>query len=188
VPYLREEAIVEMGRRALSLAALVVGVTVITGGDALAQQKYQVTQSPASTSQYLQQHVISVEDAPQHQIRVYEIRFEYPKNDFSIAGVLVKETFVRGISDYVGFSGPFTTYVEYRLQDGSKVFGRGTGTSMMTKDATGNHVVKFSAVENLVGGTGRFKGIRGQLHSIGQREVVAKTVTQQLTGEYWIEE
>ena len=177
-----------MKTRALTIAAFVVGTTFLATSDALAQQKYRVIQSPASTSQYLQQHVISVDDAPQHQIRIYEIRFEYPKNDFSIAGVPVRETFVRGISDYVGFSGPFTTYVEYRLQDGSKVFGRGTGTSMMTKDASGNDVVKFSAVENLVGGTGRFKGIRGQLHSIGQREVVAKTVTQQLTGEYWIEE
>lgn len=177
-----------MERIALSLAGFLIGTAFLASGDALAQQKYQVTQSPASTSQYLQQHVISVEDAPQHQIRVYEIRFEYPKNDFSIAGVLVKETFVRGISDYVGFSGPFTTYVEYRLQDGSKVFGRGACTSMMTKDAAGNDVVKFSAVENFIGGTGQFKGIRGQLHSIGQREVVAKTVTQELRGEYWIEE
>jgi hypothetical protein len=178
----------QMRRIALCLSAFLAAVACVVSGDALAQQKYRVTQSPASTSQYLQQHVIAVEDAPQHQIRVYEIRFEYPKNDFSIAGVLVKETIVRGISDYVGFSGPFTTYVVYTLEDGNKVFGRGAGTSMMTKDANGNDVVKFSAVENFVGGTGRFKGIRGQLHSIGQREVVAKTVTQQLSGEYWIEE
>jgi len=106
---------VGMRTRTLATAAFVVGLNFLTGGDALAQKKYQVTQSPASTSQYLQQHAISVEDAPHHQILVYEIRFAYPKNEFSIAGVLVKETLVRGISDYIGFSGPFTTYVEYRL-------------------------------------------------------------------------
>jgi hypothetical protein len=59
---------------------------------------------------------------------------------------------------------------------------------MLTTDADGKAVVKFSAVENYVGGTGRFKGIRGQVHNIGQREVVAKTITQQTSGEYWIEE
>ena len=179
-----------MGMRGitLSLAALFVAAASVASGEVLAQQKYRITQPPASTSQYLQQHAISVEDAPQHQVRIYEIRFEYPKKDFSIAGVLVKETIVRGISDYVGFSGPFTTYVVYTLEDGNKVFGRGAGTSMMEKDANGNDVVKFSAVENFTGGTGRFKGIRGQLHSIGQREVIAKTVTQDLSGEYWIDE
>ena len=178
----------EKRRINLTLGIFFVASIGAASGEVLAQQKYRITQPPASTSQYLQQHAISVEDFPQHQIRVYEIRFEYPKKDFSIAGVLVKETIVRGISDYVRFSGPFTTYVVYTLEDGNKVFGRGAGTSMMAKDANGNDVVKFSSVENFTGGTGRFKGIRGQLHSIGQREVVAKTVTQDLSGEYWIEE
>ena len=178
----------KIGRSALVLAATFGVSMFIAGGDAAAQQKYRVTQAPASTSQYVQQHALAVNDAPDHQIRVYEIHFEYPKNDFSFAGVLVKEAYVRGMSDYIGLSGPFTVYSVYTLEDGNKVYSRSTGTSMLTTDTDGKAVVKFSAVENYVGGTGRFKGIRGQVHNIGQREVVAKTITQQTSGEYWIEE
>ena len=55
-------------------------------------------------------------------MRVYEIRNTYPEKDFAFSGVLVKESLVRGMSDYVNFSGPFTTYTVYTLEDGNKVF------------------------------------------------------------------
>ena len=58
----------------------------------------------------------------------------------------------------------------------------------MTTGADGNQVVKFSGAENFVGGTGRFKGIRGQLLISGERATVAKSLTVQSSGEYWIEE
>jgi hypothetical protein len=176
-------------RRTTAYVAIPFGILVgLMSAQAWSQQKYQIARSPSSSAQYVQQHAIDVDDAPGHQIRVYEIRYEYPKKDFAFAGVQVLQTLTRGISDYVGLSGPFTTYTVYTLEDGNKVFSRGTGTSMLTAGASGNSVVKFSAVENYLGGTGCFKGIRGQVLISGERDVVAKSLTQQSNGEYWIEE
>jgi len=99
------------------------------------------------------------------------------------------------MSDYVNFSGPFTTYAVYittyavyTLEDGSKVFSRGSGTSQSSTKADGTQVVKFSFVENFLGGTGKFKGMHGQVTGSGERAPVAKTLTSQSSGEYWIEE
>jgi hypothetical protein len=92
------------------------------------------------------------------------------------------------MSDYVNFSGPFTVYTSYSLEDGNKVFSRSAGTSNLVTGGDGKQVVRYVAVENFVGGTGRFKGIRGQVINSGERAIVAKTLTQQSSGEYWIEE
>jgi hypothetical protein len=173
----------------------VTGVSVFLAAAALsaangawAQKKYTISRAPSSSGQYLQQHAIDVDDAPGHQVRVYEIRNTYPEKDFAFAGVRVKESLVRGMSDYVHYSGPFTNYTVYTLDDGSKVFSRGTGTSQGVPNPDGSLVVKFSFVENFIGGTGKFKGMRGQLTGTGERAPVAKTLTVQSQGEYWIEE
>lgn len=177
---------------AIRLTALVVTLVAANAlfaiSDAWAQKKYTISRAPSSTSQYLQQHAIDVDDIPGHQVRVYEIRYDFPEKDLAFAGVKVKESLTRGMSDYINFSGPFTTYSVYTLEDGNKVFSRSTGTSQSTTNADGSRVVKFSFVENFVGGTGKFKGIRGQVLGSGERAPVAKSLSQQSSGEYWIEE
>ena len=170
------------------VCAFLLATTLCSTGSAWAQTKYTIARAPSSAGQYLQQHAIDVEDSPGHQVRVYEIRNTYPDKDFAFAGVLVKESLVRGMSDYVNFSGPFTNYTVYTLEDGNKVFSRGTGTSQSVTKPDGTQVVKFSFVENFLGGTGKFKGMRGQVTGSGERAPVAKTLTSQSSGEYWIEE
>ena len=170
------------------VGAFVCAAALCATSNAWAQKKYSISRAPSSTTQYLQQHAIDVGDAPGHQVRVYEIHYDYPNKDLAFAGVTVKESLSRGMSDYINFSGPFTTYTVYMLEDGNKVFSRATGTSLLTTSADGNRVVKFSGAENFVGGTGKFKGIRGQVLISGERATVAKSLTQQSSGEYWIEE
>jgi hypothetical protein len=170
------------------VGALILAVALCATSNAWAQKKYTISRAPSSTSQYLQQHAIDVDDVPGHQVRIYEIRYDFPERDLAFAGVTVKESLTRGISDYVNYSGPFTTYAVYTLEDGNKVFSRGSGTSQATTNADGSRVIKFSFVENFVGGTGKFKGIRGQVVGSGERAPVAKTLTVQSSGEYWIEE
>lgn len=170
------------------LVMFAAAMALFATSPAYAQQKYRMTRAPSSTTQYLQQHAIDVGDAPGHQVRVYEIRYDYPNKDLAFADVTVKEALVRGLSDYVNFSGPFTSYTVYFLEDGNKVFTRATGTSLLTTGADGNQVVKFSGAENFIGGTGKFKGIRGQLVVSGERATAAKSLTFQQSGEYWIEE
>lgn len=156
--------------------------------DARAQTKHTISRSPSSTSSYPQQLALDVGDAPGHQVRVYQLHFEYPARDLAFAGVLVKESEVYGFSDYTNFNGPFWNYQVYTLEDGSKVFSRSAGTSQATTKADGSRVVKYSYVENFVGGTGKFKGMRGQVTGTGERGTVARSVTQDAHGEYWIEE
>ncbi len=178
--------------RPIRLTALVgafIGAAALCAtSHAWAQQKYTISRAPSSNTQYLQQHAIDVGDAPGHQVRVYEIHYDYPSKDLAFAGVTVKEAMVRGLSGYVNFSGPFTSYTVYTLEDGNKVFSRATGTSLLTTGTDGNPVVKFSGAENFVGGTGKFKGIHGQLLISGERATVAKSLKMQSSGEYWIEE
>jgi hypothetical protein len=85
-------------------------------------------------------------------------------------------------------SGPFTTYTVYTLEDASKVFSRGSGTSQSSTKADGTQIIKFSFVENFLGGTGRFKGMRGQVTGSAERAPVAETLTSQSSGEYWLGE
>lgn len=157
---------------------------VVATSNAWAQQKYTISRAPSSNSLYLQEHAIDVDDPPGHQVRVYEIRYDYPKKDLAFAGVTVTQSLTRGSSDYVNGNGPFTTYSTYTLEDGNKVFSRSTGTTQAEADGTR----KFTYVENYVGGTGKFRGIRGQLRGSGERAPGAKSLTQQSSGDYWLEE
>jgi hypothetical protein len=49
-------------------------------------------------------------------------------------------------------------------------------------------VLKFSAVETLLGGTGKFSKIRGTIRTSAERIVGAPALAGQFTGEYWFEE
>lgn len=173
---------------AIRLTALVLTLVAANGmfvtSDAWAQQKYTISRAPSSNSQYLQEHAIDVDDRPGHQVRVYEIRYDYPEKDLAFAGVTVKQSLTRGMSDYVNWSGPYTTYTVYTLEGGNKVFSRSAGATQTGADGTR----KFTFIENFVGGTGKFKGIRGQVRGSGERAAGAKSLLQQSSGEYWIEE
>jgi len=169
-------------------SSVLFGVAFFATTAAWAQQKYTISRPPSSTSQYLQQHAIDVGDSSGHQVRVYEIRNSYPERDFSFAGVVVTESLSRGMSDYTNYGGPFVTYNVYILEDGNKIFSRNTGTSQSLTKPDGTQVVRFSYVENFTGGTGKFKGIHGQISGNGERAPVAKTLTVQWSGEYWLDE
>ena len=175
-------------RLTLVAITLISASTLLVSIDAWAQKKYSISEAPSSNSEYLQEHAIDVDDRPGHQVRVYEIRYDYPKKDLAFAGVSVKQSVTRGMSDYVNWNGSFTTYSVYTMEDGSKVYSRSTGTTQSTTTAEGQRAFKFSFVENFVGGTGKFKGMRGQMRGGGERAPGAKSLSQYSDGEYWIEE
>jgi hypothetical protein len=179
-----EEEVMNATRLTALLVTLVSASALFAASDTWAQNKYTISRAPSANGQYLQEHAIDVDDPPGHQVRIYEIRYDYPGKDLAFAGVTVKQTLTRGMSDYVNWSGPFTTYSVYTLEDGSKVFSRSTGTTQTDADGTR----KFTFVESYVGGTGKFKGIRGQVRGSGERAPGAKSLSQQSSGEYWIEE
>jgi hypothetical protein len=171
-------------RLTVLFVALIGGATLCIASQAWAQQKYTISTAPNSNSQFLQEHIIDVDDVPGHQLRVYEIRQDYPQRDLAFAGVVVKQGLSRNISDAINGSGSFTYYMVYSLEDGNKVFARGTGTRQA--DATVGY--RFVIVENFVGGTGKFKGMRGQVRGGGVRAPGATSLAVEWKGEYWIEE
>ena len=162
------------------LSATVLGATT----QAWSQEKYTIPHMPEGPNEYLEEHAIDVGDQPGHQVRIYQIRMEYPKRDLVFAGVVVKERTMTDFTDFTNQSGAFIGYSVYTLEDGNKVFSRFTGTTQ--SDSRGGR--KFVFVENFVGGTGKFKGMRGQLHGSGERAPGAKSLTAETSGEYWIEQ
>src|SRR5215813_10450184 len=106
-----------------SAIALACFAIVVPGGDAAAQQKQKVSiKSLAENTKYTQQHLIEVGDAPNHQVRVYEIVRRYPANAPIINGMKVTEWWTRGLSDYSDNSGPGTTYGVFVMENGDKFF------------------------------------------------------------------
>ena len=171
----------------VAIAILVVTLSGITS-NCWAQQKHTVNDAN-SKSHYVQEHIINVADQPGHQIRVYEIAYEYPDKDLEFDGVKVKSNVTHGMSDYINLNGAFTTYVVYSMEDGSEIHSRTTGTTQTMWGTDGKQAArKYSFVEHFVGGTKRFKGIRGQVTGSGERAPGANSLTESSSGEYWIEQ
>ena len=175
-------------RRTVVVGASLVALAFLYCNPSFAQTKYTISKTPDSKGQYLQQHAIDVDDIPGHQVRVFETRTTFPSKDFSFGGVAVKESLARGMSDYVNFSGPYINYTVYMLEDGNKIFGRSSGSSQSETQPDGSQIIRFSFTENFVGGTGKFKGIRGQVRGSGERVPGGKSASYQLNGEYWLED
>jgi hypothetical protein len=166
------------------LFALIGTVALLAGPEAAAQQKYTISQPGSAISKFTQEHIIEVGDVPGHKLRVYEVQNEYPHSDFAFAGVAVKHMLSHGLSDLVNGSGAFTAYNVFTMVDGNKVFVRLTGTTQ--SDGAGG--TRSTSVENFVGGTGKFKGMRGQMRNTLQRAPGASSLNVQVSGEYWIED
>lgn len=171
-------------RYATVLCAFTATMSLLPGPEAIAQQKYTISQPAKAISKFTQEHIIEVGDIPGHKLRVYEVQNEYPQSDFAFAGVAVKQMISHGVSDSVNGSGAFTAYNVYTMADGNKVFVRLTGTTQ--SDSAGGR--RSTSVENFEGGTGKFKGIRGQMRNTLQRAAGSDTLDVQVSGEYWIEE
>lgn len=171
--------------RLTALFVALVGVTVpYTASPVWAQQKYTFENHGGAKGQIVQQHYIEVGDVPGHFVGVDEIHHDQKDlKDLSIAGVLVKNIYVREVGDFTNGSGQFSNYIEYRLEDGNKVFSRSSGT--VQAEASG---FRATIVETFIGGTGKFKGMRGQLLGSAERAAGASSLNVQTKGEYWIEE
>lgn len=147
------------------------------------QEKWPIP-SADSDGKYVEERVIDVGDVPGHQLRIYNLTSTFPKKDLKFLGVNVVSSSSIGSSDYIGKSGSFNYYIVYVLENGDKIFGRGSGASVSNPDGGR----KYSFIENLSGGTGKFKGVRGQLRGSGERAPGADGVTESQSGEYWVEQ
>ncbi len=173
----------------LCILTLVVTATLglavaFPAGGALAQQKQRVSYKiDAANAKFPQQHVIEIGDVPGHKLRVYELLRVFPNNAPVINGVKLKETWSRGVSDYIEESGPNYGYVVYVLENGDRFFGRFNTLS----EHIGPGKLKYSSVTAITGGTGKFAGIHGTAWSSGTTDLNAGINEAQSEIEYWVD-
>ena len=173
------------------LCILIIGLGggLTAAPDAWSQQKQSVSYSiPPGAARYTQEHLIDVGDVPSHQVRVFEIHIDFANIDLSFGGVKVKEHWVRGTSDYTNGTGTASPYTVWTLEDGNKLFTKDAVVGQATPNPDGSKALKYSTVSTFIGGTGQFKGIRGQLRGNSVRTPGSSTIKSEVVGEYWIEE
>ena len=172
----------------LFAAAMVVGLTLfgISSGWAQDKQKYHF-KTPPGASKYTQQYVIDVGDVPGHQIRLYEISSKYDTDAPMYDGVKVVESWLRATSDYVNGTGRASGYGVSHLANGDSIFSVSEIISQTKIDQDGSKKGTFTTVTKLVGGTGKFMGIRGTLTNSGTTDFKTATSDTVTEGEYWME-
>jgi len=155
---------------------------------ALAQQRQKVSfDVPAESTKYTQQHVIDVGDVPGHQVRVFELQRIYGKGAPSVDGLRLKESWVRGMTDYTDLSGAGTTYITYVAENGDRIYARGQLVAQGPLDGGGKAAHRNLSVHTITGGTGKFVGIRGVVHAETTANPPAGINTSKGEMEYWME-
>ena len=149
-----------------ALAAAAAIACVIASGTASAQQKHPLEiNSEGTKGRYVQQLAIDVDDAAGHQVRVLELQLQRtypPGKEPLIDGERIVETWTRGFSNYTAGVGPTWAYTTW---------------------TTGN----YNGTSKIVGGTGRFAGLRGVMIDTSDFDTGLKVGYSRSTsrGEYW---
>jgi hypothetical protein len=174
-----------LGRFAFLLPACLV---LFASHEIFAQDKQTVAFTlPAGSIHYIQEQTIEVGDVPGHKLRIFDSRVDYQNINFSIGGVRVKESFTRGSSDYINGNGTSNNYSVYLLEDGNKLFAKDAGVAQTTA-AAGAPTFRSAVVVTFTGGTGKFRGIKGQLRGNVVRASGDSVAKADVNGEYWIDE
>lgn len=179
--------------KAIRLVAMGFVAALLIADVASAQQKYQIeSKGEGQTgSKYTQQLAIDVGDVAGHQVRVVEIKRTYSEETkLAVMGVRVKESWLRGMSDYISGSGPARGYTVWALEDGERIFLSWDSVSQSEPSATGSRKGSSEAVTRISGGTGKYKGIRGLMRDSVQFDTDPNQgySRAQTKGEYWFEE
>lgn len=176
--------------RACRYSLFVVVLATSTAG--WSQQKYPIgTNSEGQTSKYIQQHKIDVGDVPGHQVRIQETQRVYnDKSTLAFAGTKAKESWIQGYSDYTNGKGKAWGYGHWLLEDGNKIFFEYIGTSHSEPTSTGSLKGSYHGTTRIVGGTGKFKGIRGTTTDTVafDNDPKAGYNNSDGKGEYWFQE
>jgi hypothetical protein len=172
--------------RSAALVSAVLALCATPG--AWAQEKQKVLFNvPAESTKYTQQHAIDVGDAPGHQVRVFELQRTFGKDAPMIGGVRVKESWTRGTTDFTDLNGPGTSYTTYVMENGDKIYSRGTFEAHRIATSDGKYALKNLGAGTITGGTGKFQGIRGVARSENFADPKAGTNESKGELEYWME-
>jgi hypothetical protein len=149
--------------RAQVLIAPIVATLLLLANQSVAEETQRVI-FPTSTAntRYIQQHAIEVGDLPGHQIRVFEVQRTFPREEAPIIGGLVlKEQWARGLTDYINNSGTGNLYGVYVLENGDKFFSY--SSIVAHKAGSGLSAV---TIGRIIGGTGKFATMQGEVRTV----------------------
>jgi hypothetical protein len=150
--------------------------------DLLAQQRlfFKVA---AENTKYTQQHTIDVGDVSGHQVRLFEIHRTYPSNAPVINGMKMVESWTRGISDYTNNNGEGISFGVYVLENGDKIFTRGSLVAVQSPEASN---LTATTVGPITGGTGKLARINGMARTITAANPKTGVNETQVDIEYWL--
>ena len=178
-------------KNCLAIVLLVICNASLFVSNSWAQQKYPINISGEGVkSRYVQQLVIDVDDVSGHQVRAYENHRIYPANKQAMVdGERIVEVWGRGFSSYSSGIGPSWGYSTWITDKGNKIFLEYAGTSETQATESGSKRGTYHGTGKLVGGTGRFSKIRGNMVDVTQFDTDPKTgyVNGDSHGEYWFE-
>jgi hypothetical protein len=144
------------------LFMLITAILLLSASGSVAQETSVVSfPTSAENTQYIQQHLIEVDDVTGHQIRLYEIRRTFPQDAPVIAGLKLKEQLSRGLTDYTSNSGSGNFYSTYVLENGDKFFTR----SNLVAHKAGSGLSAIT-VGQITRGTGRFASMQGEVRTL----------------------
>ena len=119
------------------------------------------------------QHIVPAGDQASHSFSISKLKCTWPK-PFELAGVSVKDDELTVFEEVTGSTASDRTFVVGTMANGDKIFVR----------AQGKAVIKDGAVQSgegtwtYVGGTGKFKGLKGK------GAYKSDGTTTQIEGEY----
>jgi hypothetical protein len=165
------------------LSILTTVVLVSLGGNALAQEKQQVSfKTLAENSKYTQQQNIAVRDVPNHIVRIYELHRTFPNTNAPVInGLIIVEEWDTGTGDRVDGNGSDIGYSVFVMENGDKVFAR-YGGHVQTNSGKSTETLSGT----ITSGTGKLLGIRGTLRTVVNFDPAAGFNETQVNIEYSI--
>src|SRR6266851_4371351 len=173
---------VRITKLTLTIIALMCLAVALPTKDVFAQERL-VFKVAAENTKYTQQHTIDVGDVSGHQVRLFEIHRTYPSNAPVINGMKIVESWTRGISDYTNNNGEGTTFGVYVLENGDKIFTRGSLVAVQSPEASN---LTATTVGPITGGTGKLARINGMARTSTTANPTTGLNETQVDIEYWL--
>jgi hypothetical protein len=154
---------------AFAILAPCLAITLSTSSATAQERQHLAFNTPASNSKYTDKtENLELGDVPDHILRVFEIRRTYPNDAPVIAGVKIKESWVRGTGDRIEGVGPIIQHVEFVMENGDRIFARMDGiVESSSRKGTG------TIAGRITNGTGKFAGMQGAIREIAKFDIKA---------------
>ena len=153
-----------------------------------AQERCKVDETAsAANTKYTEQHVMDVGDVPGHQIRIAELHTTFPDAKANCEGLKPTNSVNYISTDYIDRNGPLHGYITTTYDNGDKIFFVEEGISQTVTKADGSKSSTFYGLNRYVGGTGKYKNIRGLVRITAGFDPIKNYVESHTEGEYWIE-